>query len=76
MKNPGTKPARARSRAPEDERVRQAVDVILKKLKRGQKVVLPGLGSLLPGAPPSFRSTGQRKAAQSPDMGKAGDERS
>jgi hypothetical protein len=74
MKNPGSTPARARPRAPEDDRVKQAVDVILRKLKRGQEVVLPGLGSLLPGAPPSFKSTVQRKAANTSDAGKAGDE--
>ncbi len=74
MKNPGTKPVRTRAAASDEDRVKQAVTLILKKLKRGQKVVLPGLGSLIPGAPPSFRLSGQRKAAHVPANGKAGDE--
>lgn len=74
MKNPGTKPVRTRPAASDDDRVKQAVTLILKKLKRGQKVVLPGLGSLIPGAPPSFKSLGRRKAAHAPANGKAGDE--
>jgi hypothetical protein len=74
MKNPGTKPVRARTAPSDDDRVKQAVTLILKKLKRGHKVVLPGLGSLIPGAPPSFKSLGQRKAVHVPSSGKAGDE--
>lgn len=74
MKNPGSTTARTRPRAQDDKRVKQAVDVILRKLKKGEKVVLPGLGSLLPGAPPSFRSTVKRGSAQAPGAGKASNE--
>jgi len=76
MRNPRGTPARTRPRAQDGQRVKEAVDVILKKLKRGEKVLLPGLGSLLPGAPPSFRPSVQRRSAQTPGAGKAGDETS
>ena len=36
-------------------KVEDAVNTILKKLKRGRPVRLPGIGSLLPGAPPRFQ---------------------
>lgn len=47
----------------DDTRVEDAVNAILRRLKRGYPVRLPGLGSLLPGAPPSFRSIREKKPA-------------
>jgi len=41
MKNPGTKPVRTRAAASDEDRVKQAVTLILKKLKRGQKWSCP-----------------------------------
>lgn len=49
----------------ESTRVEDAVKTILRKLKRGQPVRLPGIGSLLPGAPPQFRSIDHDKPAPS-----------
>ena len=69
MGTPDQKKRIPRRAAPADDNVASAVDLILRKLKKGQRVVLPGLGSLIPGTPPSFKSSGQRKPAKPSESG-------
>lgn len=64
MRNP-KHPSDEEQRRRDDTRVEQAVTAILKKLKRGLPVRLPGVGSLLPGAPPTFRSLSSGNTASS-----------
>jgi len=52
--------------AGEAGRVESAVTAILRKLKRGERVKLPGLGSFVPGAPPRFEFEKKRDAQPGP----------
>lgn len=62
MQHP-TRPYDEEQRHRDNTRVEEAVNAILKKLKRGRPVRLPGIGSLLPGAPPRFQSLADDKPA-------------
>jgi hypothetical protein len=55
-KHPIPIPARASQRTAEDaDRLGRAVEDILRNLKKGKEVELPGLGRLIPGPGPSIR---------------------
>lgn len=62
MQHP-TLPPGEEQRHRDSTRVEDAVDTILKKLRRGRPVRLPGIGSLLPGAPPRFQPLARDSAA-------------
>jgi hypothetical protein len=55
-KQPISKPAGAGQRTAEDaDRLGRAVEDILRNLRKGREVELPGLGRLIPGPGPTIR---------------------
>lgn len=65
-KNPNADPSRS-----DAQEVEKAVDAILRKLQRGRTVRLPGIGSLMPGAPPRFQPLAAAKTAAQKESGDA-----